>query len=185
MSMRETISSRHVFSYISGQRGGCAAGPRWYSTQELSPEFSKMYSKVGRPSTAGAVVARFALDAVLGAHDAADGDRLQFIPLVRRANLDDGVGRLFTPQPFAGPPRWRWLSATENRVPRTSTSGDGSLLEAWASAKGAEQKVHIHRGSGNPGDYRGRSVNETHESKAIPKRNWRAKGKRRSTAGRW
>ena len=158
--------------------------------QELSPQFNRMYSKVGRPSIPPEQLLRALLLQMLYSvrSERLLTEEIDYNKLFRwfvGLNLDDEVwdARVFTKN------RNRLLEAEVAKdflalvVEQAREQGwasdehfsvDGSLLEAWASAKSFQRKNQ--KGSpppedpGNPTvDYRGEQrSNETHESKSDP-----------------
>ena len=158
--------------------------------QELSPQFNRMYSKVGRPSIPPEQLLRALLLQMLYSvrSERLLTEEIDYNILFRwfvGLNLDDEVwdATVFTKN------RNRLLEAEVAKdflalvVEQAREQGwasdehfsvDGSLLEAWASAKSFQRKNQ--KGSpppedpGNPTvDYRGEQrSNETHESKSDP-----------------
>ena len=158
--------------------------------QELSPQFNRMYSKVGRPSIPPEQLLRALLLQMLYSvrSERLLTEEIDYNKLFRwfvGLNLDDEVwdATVFTKN------RNRLLEAEVAKdflalvVEQAREQGwasdehfsvDGSLLEAWASAKSFQRKNQ--KGSpppedpGNPTvDYRGEQrSNETHESKSDP-----------------
>jgi len=187
----------HVFSYISPEQRVRKDHPlRPIRTmvdkvlQELSPQFNRMYSKVGRPSIPPEQLLRALLLQMLYSvrSERLLTEEIDYNILFRwfvGLNLDDEVwdATVFTKN------RNRLLEAEVAKdflalvVEQAREQGwasdehfsvDGSLLEAWASAKSFQRKNQ--KGSpppedpGNPTvDYRGEQrSNETHESKSDP-----------------
>jgi len=187
----------HVFSYISPEQRVRKDHPlRPIHTmvdkvlQELSPQFNRMYSKVGRPSIPPEQLLRALLLQMLYSvrSERLLTEEIDYNILFRwfvGLNLDDEVwdATVFTKN------RNRLLEAEVAKdflalvVEQAREQGwasdehfsvDGSLLEAWASAKSFQRKNQ--KGSpppedpGNPTvDYRGEQrSNETHESKSDP-----------------
>ena len=187
----------HVFSYISPEQRVRKDHPlRPIRTmvdkvlQELSPQFNRMYSKVGRPSIPPEQLLRALLLQMLYSvrSERLLTEEIDYNKLFRWCvglNLDDAVwdATVFTKN------RNRLLEAEVAKdflalvVEQAREQGwasdehfsvDGSLLEAWASAKSFQRKNQ--KGSpppedpGNPTvDYRGEQrSNETHESKSDP-----------------
>ncbi len=187
----------HVFSYISPEQRVRKNHPlRPIRTmvdkvlQELSPQFNRMYSKVGRPSIPPEQLLRALLLQMLYSvrSERLLTEEIDYNILFRwfvGLNLDDEVwdATVFTKN------RNRLLEAEVAKdflalvVEQAREQGwasdehfsvDGSLLEAWASAKSFQRKNQ--KGSpppedpGNPTvDYRGEQrSNETHESKSDP-----------------
>jgi transposase len=195
----------HVFSYISPEQRVRKDHPlRPIRTmvdkvlKELSPEFNKMYSKVGRPSIPPEQLLRALLLQMLYSvrSERMLMEEIDYNILFRwfvGLNLDDAVwdATVFTKN------RDRLLEAEVAKeflalvVEQARGQGwasdehftvDGSLLEAWASAKSFQPKNK--KGSpppddpGNPTvDYRGeKRSNETHESKSDPEAHMARKG---------
>ena len=195
----------HVFSYISPEQRVRKDHPlRPIRTmvdkvlKELSPEFNKMYSKVGRPSIPPEQLLRALLLQMLYSvrSERLLIEEIDYNILFRwfvGLNLDDAVwdATVFTKN------RDRLLEAEVAKdflalvVEQARGQGwaseehftvDGSLLEAWASAKSFQPKNK--KGSpppddpGNPTvDYRGeKRSNETHESKSDPEAQMARKG---------
>lgn len=195
----------HVFSYISPEQRVRKDHPlRPIRTmvdkvlKELSPEFNKMYSKVGRPSIPPEQLLRALLLQMLYSvrSERMLMEEIDYNILFRwfvGLNLDDAVwdATVFTKN------RDRLLEAEVAKdflalvVEQARRQGwasdehftvDGSLLEAWASAKSFQPKNK--KGSpppddpGNPTvDYRGeKRSNETHESKSDPEAHLARKG---------
>src|ERR1700731_181917 len=194
----------HVFSYISPEQRVRKDHPlRPIRTmvdkvlKDLSPEFNKMYSKVGRPSIPPEQLLRALLLQMLYSvrSERMLIEEIDYNILFRwfvGLNLDDAVwdATVFTKN------RDRLLEAEVAKeflalvVEQARGQGwasdehftvDGSLLEAWASAKSFQPK-NKKRGSpddpGNPTvDYRGeKRSNETHESKSDPEAQMARKG---------
>src|SRR5260370_471734 len=158
--------------------------------KELSPEFDKMYSKVGRPSIPPEQLLRALLLQMLYSvrSERLLMEEIDYNILFRwfvGLNLDDAVwdATVFTKN------RDRLLEAEVAKdflmlvVEQAREQGwasdehftvDGSLLEAWASAKSFQPKnkksLPPPDDPGNPTvDYRGeKRSNETHESKSDP-----------------
>src|ERR1700676_4350481 len=206
MCMRGTDQQQsHVFSYISPEQRVRKDHPlRPIRTmvddilKQLSPQFNKMYAKVGRPSIPPEQLLRAQLLQMLYS---VRSERLLMegmdtnilVRWVVGLNLDDAVwdATVFTKNRarlleaevakdfsalVGGKARGRgWVSEEQFTV-------DGSLLEAWASAKSFQPKNK--KGSpppddpGNPTvDYRGaKRSNETHESKSDPQAQMARKG---------
>ena len=166
--------------------------------KELSPEFDKMYSKVGRPSIPPEQLLRALLLQMLYSvrSERLLVEEIDYNILFRwfvGLNLDDEVwdATVFTKN------RDRLLEAEVAKeflslvVEQARGQGwasdehftvDGSLLEAWAGVKSFQPKNKKSSSPpddpGNPTvDYRGeKRSNETHESKSDPEaRRWRAK----------
>jgi transposase len=187
----------HVFSYISPEQRVRKDHPlRPIRTmvdqvlKELSPEFNKMYSKVGRPSIPPEQLLRALLLQLLYSvrSERLLVEEIDYNILFRwfvGLNLDDAVWdtTVFTKN------RDRLLEAKVAKeflalvVEQARGQGwasdehftvDGSLLEAWASAKSFQPKNKKSspppEDPGNPTvDYRGeKRSNETHESKSDP-----------------
>src|SRR5258708_4630752 len=187
----------HVFSYISPEQRVREDHPlRPIRTmvdkvlKELSPEFDKMYSKVGRPSIPPEQLLRALLLQMLYSvrSERLLIEEIDFNILFRwfvGLNLDDAMwdATVFTKN------RDRLLEAEVAKdfltlvVEQAREQGwasdehftvDGSLLEAWASAKSFQPKnkksLPPPDDPGNPTvDYRGeKRSNETHESKSDP-----------------
>src|ERR1700684_1944106 len=187
----------HVFSYISPEQRVRKDHPLRpiramvdKVLKELSPEFTKMYSKVGRPSIPPEQLLRALLLQMLYSvrSERLLIEEIDYNILFRwfvGLNLDDAVwyATVFTKN------RDRLLEAEVAKdflalvVEQARGQGwaseehftvDGSLLEAWASAKSFQPKNK--KGSpppddpGNPTvDYRGeKRSNQTHESKTDP-----------------
>ena len=198
----------HVFSYISPEQRVRKDHPlRPIRTmvdkvlKELSPEFDKMYSKVGRPSIPPEQLLRALLLQMLYSvrSERLLVEEIDYNILFRwfvGLNLDDAVwdATVFTKN------RDRLLEAQVAQeflalvVEQARGQGwasdehftvDGSLLEAWASVKSFQPKNKKSwpppDDPGNPTvNYRGeKRSNETQESKAIPKRRWRVKAQAR------
>src|SRR5450432_3021012 len=157
--------------------------------KELSPEFNKMYSKVGRPSIPPEQLLRALLLQMLYSvrSERLLIEEIDYNILFRwfvGLNLDDVVwdATVFTKN------RDRLLEAEVAKdflalvVEQARGQGwasdehftvDGSLLEAWASAKSFQPKNKKGSPPDDPGnptvDYRGeKRSNETHESKSDP-----------------
>ncbi len=158
--------------------------------QELSPQFNRMYSKVGRPSIPPEQLLRALLLQMLYSvrSERLLTEEIDYNILFRwfvGLNLDDEVwdATVFTKN------RNRLLEAEVAKdflalvVEQAREQGwasdehfsvDGSLLEAWASAKSFQRKNQKGwpppEDPGNPTvDYRGEQrSNETHESKSDP-----------------
>src|SRR5262249_14526334 len=196
----------HVFSYISPEQRVRKDHPlRPIRTmvdkvlKELSPEFNKMYSKVGRPSIPPEQLLRALLLQMLYSvrSERLLVEEIDYNILFRwfvGLNLDDEVwdATVFTKN------RERLLEGEVAKdflrlvVEEAREQGwasdehftvDGSLLEAWASAKSFHPKNNKKSGppSGDPGNptvnYRGeRRSNETHESKSDPEAQLARKG---------
>ena len=195
----------HVFSYISPEQRVRKDHPlrpirAMVDTvlKELSPEFNKMYSRVGRPSIPPEQLLRALLLQMLYSvrSERLLMEEIDYNILFRwfvGLNLDDAVwdATVFTKN------RNRLLEAEVAKdflalvVEQAREQGwasdehfsvDGSLLEAWASAKSFQRKNQ--KGSPppeDPGNPRrwiivARSARTKRTSrKAIRKRNWRAK----------
>ena len=166
--------------------------------KELSPEFSKMYSKVGRPSIPPEELLRALLLQMLYSvrSERLLMEEIDYNILFRwfvGLNLDDAVwdATVFTKN------RDRLLEAEVAKeflslvVEQARGQGwaseehftvDGSLLEAWASVKSFQPKNQKSSpppdDPGNPTvDYRGeKRSNETHESKSDPEAQLARKG---------
>jgi transposase len=194
----------HVFSYISPeQRVRKDHRLRPIRTmvdkvlKELSPEFNKMYSKVGRPSIPPEQLLRALLLQMLYSvrSERLLIEEIDYNILFRwfvGLNLDDAVwdATVFTKN------RDRLLEAEVAKdflalvVEQARGQGwasdehftvDGSLLEAWASAKSFQAKNQKGSPPDDPGnptvDYRGeKRSNETHESKSDPEAQLARKG---------
>ena len=195
----------HVFSYISPEQRVRKDHPlRPIRTmvdqvlKELSPEFNKMYSKVGRPSIPPEQLLRALLLQMLYSvrSERLLIEEIDYNILFRwfvGLNLDDAVwdATVFTKN------RDRLLEAEVAKdflalvVEQARGQGwasdehftvDGSLLEAWASAKSFQPKNKKSSpppdDPGNPTvDYRGeKRSNETHESKSDPEAQMARKG---------
>jgi len=195
----------HVFSYISPEQRVRKDHPlRPIRTmvdkvlKELSPEFNKMYSKVGRPSIPPEQLLRALLLQMLYSvrSERLLVEEIDYNILFRwfvGLNLDDAVwdATVFTKN------RDRLLEAEVAKefltlvVEQAREQGwasdehfsvDGSLLEAWASAKSFQPKNKKSSSPpddpGNPTvDYRGeKRSNETHESKSDPEAQMARKG---------
>src|SRR5260370_19291810 len=187
----------YVFSYISPEQRVRKDHPlRPIRTmvdkvlKQLSPEFDKMYSKVGRPSIPPEQLLRALLLQMLYSvrSERLLMEEIDYNILFRwfvGLNLDDAVwdATVFTKN------RDRLLEAEVAKdflmlvVEQAREQGwasdehftvDGSLLEAWASAKRFQPKnkksLPPPDDPGNPTlDYRGdKRSNETHESKSDP-----------------
>src|ERR1700757_3913296 len=187
----------HVFSYISPEQRVRKDHPLRpiramvdKVVKELSPEFDKMYSKVGRPSIPPEQLLRALVLQILYSvrSERLLIEEIDYNILFRwfvGLNLDDAVwdATVFTKN------RDRLLEAEVAKdflalvVEQAREQGwasdehftvDGSLLEAWASAKSFQSKNKKTSpppdDSGNPTmDYRGeKRSNETHESKSDP-----------------
>ena len=187
----------HVFSYISPEQRVRKDHPlRPIRTmvdevlKQLSPQFSKMYAKVGRPSIPPEQLLRAQLLQLLYSvrSERLLMEEMDYNMLFRwfvGLNLDDPVwdATVFTKN------RDRLLEAEVAKeflarvVAQAREQGwtsdehfsvDGTLLEAWASAKSFQPKDR--KGSGPPDDpgnptvdFRGQKrSNETHESKSDP-----------------
>src|ERR1700747_3912599 len=195
----------HVFSYISPEQRVRKDHPlRPIRTmvdkvlKELSPEFDKMYSKVGRPSIPPEQLLRALLLQMLYSvrSERLLGEEIDYNILFRwfvGLNLDDAVwdATVFTKN------RDRLLEAEVAKeflslvVEQARGQGwasdehftvDGSLLEAWAGVKSFQPK---NKKSSSPPDdpgnptvnYRGeKRSNETHESKSDPEAQMARKG---------
>ena len=165
--------------------------------KELSPEFNKMYSKVGRPSIPPEQLLRALLLQMLYSvrSERMLIEEIDYNILFRwfvGLNLDDAVwdATVFTKN------RDRLLEAEVAKdflalvVEQARGQGwaseehftvDGSLLEAWASAKSFQPKNKKGSPPDDPGnptvDYRGeKRSNETHESKSDPEAQMARKG---------
>src|ERR1700747_2080477 len=195
----------HVFSYISPEQRVRKDHPlRPVRTmvdkvlKELSPEFDKMYSKVGRPSIPPAQLLRALLLQMLYSvrSERLLVEEIDYNILFRwfvGLNLDDAVwdATVFTKN------RDRLLEAEVAKeflslvVEQARGQGwasdehftvDGSLLEAWAGVKSFQPKNKKSSSPpddpGNPTvDYRGeKRSNETHESKSDPEAQMARKG---------
>src|ERR1700686_4660758 len=196
MSMRGTDQQQgYVFSYISPEQQVRQDNTlRPISTmvdkvlKELSPEFNKIYSKVGRPSIPPEQLLRALLLQMLYSvrSERLLIEEIDYNILFRwfvGLNLDDAVwdATVFTKN------RDRLLEAEVAKdflalvVEQARGQGwasdehftvDGSLLEAWASAKSFQPKNKKSGSPDDPGnptvDYRGeKRSNETHEPKSI------------------
>jgi transposase len=194
----------HVFSYISPEQRVRKDHPlRPIRTmvdqvlKQLSPEFNKMYSKVGRPSIPPEQLLRALLLQMLYSvrSERLLVEEIDYNILFRwfvGLNLDDAVwdATVFTKN------RDRLLEAEVAKdflalvVEQARGQGwasdehftvDGSLLEAWASAKSFQPKNKKGSPPDDPGnptvDYRGQKrSNETHESKSDPEAQMARKG---------
>jgi transposase len=194
----------YVFSYISPEQRVRKDHPlRPIRTmvdkvlKELSPEFNKMYSKVGRPSIPPEQLLRALLLQMLYSvrSERLLIEEIDYNILFRwfvGLNLDDAVwdATVFTKN------RDRLLEAEVAKeflalvVEQARGLGwasdehftvDGSLLEAWASAKSFQPKNKKGSPPDDPGnptvDYRGeKRSNETHESKSDPEAQMERKG---------
>ncbi|MGB2666953.1 MAG: IS5 family transposase, partial [Candidatus Acidiferrum sp.] len=194
----------HVFSYISPEQRVRKDHPlRPIRTmvdkvlKELSPEFNKMYSKVGRPSIPPEQLLRALLLQMLYSvrSERMLIEEIDYNILFRwfvGLNLDDAVwdATVFTKN------RDRLLEAEVAKdflalvVEQARGQGwasdehftvDGSLLEAWASAKSFQPKNKKGSPPDDPGNptvnYRGeKRSNETHESKSDPEAQMARKG---------
>src|ERR1700747_1223380 len=195
----------HVFSYISPEQRVRKDHPlRPIRTmvdqvlKELSPEFNKMYSKVGRPSIPPEQLLRALLLQMLYSvrSERLLVEEIDYNILFRwfvGLNLDDAVwdATVFTKN------RDRLLEAEVAKeflslvVEQARGQGwasdehftvDGSLLEAWAGVKSFQPKNKKSSSPpddpGNPTvDYRGeKRSNETHESKSDPEAQMARKG---------
>src|SRR5258706_4601088 len=195
----------HVFSYISPEQRVREDHPlRPIRTmvdkvlKELSPEFDKMYSKVGRPSIPPEQLLRALLLQMLYSvrSERLLIEEIDFNILFRwfvGLNLDDAMwdATVFTKN------RDRLLEAEVAKdfltlvVEQAREQGwasddhftvDGSLLEAWASAKSFQPKNKKSSpppdDPGNPTvDYHGeKRSNETHELKSDPEAKLARKG---------
>jgi len=195
----------YVFSYISAEQRVRKDHPLRpvramvdRALKELSPEFAKMYSKVGRPSIPPEQLLRALLLQMLYSvrSERLLVEEIDYNILFRwfvGLNLDDEVwdATVFTKN------RDRLLEAEVAKdflrlvVEQAREQGwaseehftvDGSLLEAWASAKSFQPK---NKKGGPPADdpgnptvnYRGeKRSNETHESKSDPEAQLARKG---------
>src|SRR6266516_2039626 len=194
----------HVFSYISPEQRVRKDHPlRPIRTivdkvlKELSPEFNKMYSKVGRPSIPPEQLLRALLLQMLYSvrSERMLIEEIDYNILFRwliGLNLDDAVwdATVFTKN------RDRLLEADVAKeflayvVEQARTGGltsdehfsvDGTLLEAWAGAKSFQPKDKKQPPPDDPGNptvnFRGeRRSNETHESKTDPESQLARKG---------
>src|ERR1700747_2613391 len=195
----------HVFSYISPEQRVRKDHPlRPIRTmvdkvlKELSPEFAKMYSQVGRPSIPPEQLLRALLLQMLYSvrSERLLVEEIDYNILFRwfvGLNLDDEVwdATVFTKN------RDRLLEAEVAKeflslvVEQARGQGwasdehfsvDGSLLEAWAGVKSFQPKNKKSSSPpddpGNPTvDYRGeKRSNETHESKSDPEAQMARKG---------
>jgi transposase len=195
----------HVFSYISPEQRVRKDHPlRPIRTmvdqvlKQLSPEFDRMYSQVGRPSIPPEQLLRALLLQMLYSvrSERLLIEEIDYNILFRwfvGLNLDDAVwdATVFTKN------RDRLLEAEVAKdflalvVEQARGQGwasdehftvDGSLLEAWASAKSFQPKNKKSgpppEDPGNPTvDYRGeKRSNETHESKSDPEAQLARKG---------
>jgi transposase len=196
----------HVFSYISPEQRVRKDHPlRPLRTmvdeilKQLSPQFHKMYSKVGRPSIPPEQLLRAQLLQMLYSvrSERLLMEEMDYNILFRwfvGLNLDDEVwdATVFTKN------RDRLLEAevakeflalvVEQAREKGWTSDehftvDGTLLEAWASAKSFQPKEQQKSGPppddrGNPTvDFRGeKRSNQTHESKTDPEAQLARKG---------
>jgi transposase len=197
----------HVFSYISPEQRVRKDHPlRPIRTmvdkvlKELSPEFNKMYSKVGRPSIPPEQLLRALLLQMLYSvrSERMLIEEIDYNILFRwfvGLNLDDAVwdATVFTKN------RDRLLEAEVAKdflalvVEQARGQGwasdehftvDGSLLEAWASAKSFQPKNKKGSPPDDPGNPRwiiaARNARTKRTSrKAIQKRRWRAKARAR------
>jgi transposase len=188
----------HVFSYLSPEQRVRQDHPLRsiramvdQALRELSPEFSKMYSKVGRPSIPPEQLLRALLLQMLYSvrSERLLMEELDYNILFRwfvGLNLDDAV---WVPTVFTKN-RDRLLEAEVAKdflglvVQQARERGwaadehftvDGTLLEAWASAKSFQRKDKKDAGpprdnTGNPTvDFHGeKRSNETHESQSDP-----------------
>jgi transposase len=187
----------HVFSYLSPEQRVRPDHPLRpihsmvdQVLRELSPEFAKMYSKIGRPSIPPEQLLRALLLQLLYSvrSERLLMEELEYNILFRwfvGLNLDDAV---WVPTVFSKN-RDRLLEAevakeflalvVEQARARDWTADehftvDGTLLEAWASAKSFQPKNKKDAPSpddaGNPTvDFRGEQrSNATHESKSDP-----------------
>src|ERR1700745_78685 len=186
----------HVFSYISPEQRVRKDHPLRpiramvdKVLKELSPEFNKMYSKVGRPSIPPEQLLRALLLQMLYSvrSERLLVEEIDYNMLFRwfvGLNLDDEVwdSTVFTKN------RDRLLEADvaneflAHGVEQARAKGlasdehftvDGTLLEAWAGAKSFQAKDKKQPPSDDPGNptvnFRGeRRSNETHESKTDP-----------------
>src|SRR6201997_4335159 len=195
----------HVFSYISPEQRVRKDHPlRPIRTmvdeilKQLSPQFDKMYAKVGRPSIPPEQLLRAQLLQMLYSvrSERLLMEEMDYNILFRwfvGLNLDEEVwdATTFTKN------RERLLEADVARqflaavVEMARTQGfvsdehftvDGTLLEAWAGAKSFQPKEGKHLpppdDAGNPTvNFRGqRRSNETHESKTDPEAKLARKG---------
>jgi transposase len=195
----------HVFSYISPEQRVRKDHPLRpiramvdKALKELSPDFDKMYSKVGRPSIPPEQLLRALLLQMLYSvrSERLLIEEIDYNILFRwfvGLNLDDAVwdATVFTKN------RDRLLEAEVAKdflalvVEQAREQGwasdehftvDGSLLEAWASTKSFQPKKKKSSpppdDPGNPTlDYRGeKRSNETHESKSDPEAQLARKG---------
>ena len=195
----------HVFSYISPEQRVRKDHPLRpiramvdKVLKQLSPEFTKMYSKVGRPSIPPEQLLRALLLQMLYSvrSERLLMEEIDYNILFRwfvGLNLDDAVwdATVFTKN------RDRLLEAEVAKeflslvVEQARGQGwaseehftvDGSLLEAWASVKSFQPKNQKSSpppdDPGNPTvDYRGeKRSNETHESKSDPEAQLARKG---------
>ena len=188
----------HVFSYLSPEQRVRADHPLRpiramvdQARKELSPEFAKMYSKIGRPSIPPEKLLRAQLLQMLYSvrSERLLMEEIDYNILFRwfvGLNLDDAV---WVPTVFTKN-RDRLLEAevakeflalvVEQARARDWTADehftvDGTLIEAWASAKSFQPKDKKdagppHDDGGNPTvDFHGeKRSNETHESKTDP-----------------
>jgi transposase len=195
--MRGTdLQQSHVFSYISPERRVRKDHPlRPIRTmvdeilKQLSPQFNKMYAKVGRPSIPPEQLLRAQLLQMLYSvrSERLLMEEMDYNILFRwfvGLNLDDAVwdATVFTKN------RDRLLEAEVAKeflsrvVAQARERGwasdehfsvDGTLLEAWASAKSFQAKDKKSSPPDDPGnptvDFRGeKRSNQTHESKTDP-----------------
>jgi transposase len=187
----------HVFSYLSPEQRVRQDHPLRairamvdQALRELSPEFAKMYSKVGRPSIPPEQLLRALLLQMLYSvrSERLLMEELDYNILFRwfvGLNLDDAV---WVPTVFTKN-RERLLEAevakeflarvveqarARNWMAEEHFTVDGTLLEAWAGAKSFQRKEHKSGAPpddpGNPTvDFHGEQrSNATHESKSDP-----------------
>src|ERR1700757_578482 len=205
--MRGTDQQRgHVFSYISPEQRVRKDHPlRPIRTmvdqvlKELSPEFNKMYSKVGRPSIPPEQLLRALLLQMLYSvrSERLLMEEVDYNILFRwfvGLNLDDAVwdATTFTKNRnrlLEGEVAKEFLAQVVKQAQEKGWTSDehftvdGTLLEAWASAKSFQPKDQ--KGSappddpGNPTvDFRGeKRSNQTHESKSDPEAQMARKGR--------
>jgi hypothetical protein len=139
--------------------------------KELSPEFNKMYSKVGRPSIPPEQLLRALLLQMLYS---VRSERMLIEEIDYNILLEAEVAKDFLALVVEQARGQGWASDEHFTV-------DGSLLEAWASAKSFQPKNKKGSPPDDPGnptvDYRGeKRSNETHESKSDPEAQMARKG---------
>src|SRR5271170_6621498 len=194
----------HVFSYISPEQRVRSDHPlRPIRTmvdeilKQLSPQFNKMYAKVGRPSIPPEQLFRAQLLQMLYSvrSERLLMEEMDYNILFRwfvGLNLDDAVwdATVFTKNRdrlLEGEVAKEFLALVVEQARGQGWASDehftvdGTLLEAWASAKSFQpknQKGSPPEDPGNPTvDYRGeKRSNETHESQSDPEAQLARKG---------